>query len=577
MQSKRIRLTVLAVAMASLHAHAFADPYDSSSQANSTQNSADPCAKKTAQATGAIVGALLGGFLGSKIGKGNGNKLATVAGALGGLALGNYIGSEIDRRKCEVSKIAKKNNLEVVITDLSSPPVPDMESDRSRPAPDDRQQRAAPEERVGMSLSIEDRPSEPDVKSVAGGDALGNAGSSTQFESGSAVLSGKAEGYFREIAAQYALPFRGDALPQGASNEQAKAVQGLRQKRILVLGHTDDTGSSRLNADLSEHRARNVARLFGEAGVPVSQIYYQGSGETQPIADNRSEPGRAKNRRVEIVDLTDEAAFQIYLSNRKTNARFYRVPLSAAPELAVATPEPEPVPAKSESKSKIVRHSAPPIKPPSKGSPNPATPAVPNSGVAIAESNGYDFGGKPAAGQVAMLDIGKLVTPRSTFNFISPAMADDMPVTRACSEDRPRFSNAVKTLQNNQEYHVSEYLPNLYDTSWTDRVNGNLVALTHVAVLRDGAAPVRKPTVLIFKASRGKLDANSKADYSTVAEVNTYQGETGLLYRVFLDGPIKCLDVILARDHPVQASNSNLYYQSGRTQMVAAFNPKIAK
>lgn len=568
MQSIRFQRSILAILIAGISCQAIAAPQDQGYQADQ-RNADDPCAKNTSQVAGAVVGALLGAYLGNKVGNGNGRKLATAAGALGGLALGNYVGSELDRRKCEVSRIARKNNLQIVITDVSAQPEQDVNGGARQPGAD----------RVGMSISIEDRPSAVNVSDIAGGDAIGNAASSTQFQSGSDLLSPQANGYFREIAAQYALAFRSDALPQGASQDQFNAVQGLRQKRVLVLGHTDDTGNSRMNADLSEHRARNVASLFADAGMPTSQIYYQGSGETQPVADNRTDAGRARNRRVEIVDLTDEAAFQKYLAGRSTNANFYRVAASpaAVPETATGdAPATLPVATKRNTRLRTADAERAPSRPsPRSGAAQPAAPIA--APTAPLTASAYDFGGQPVGAHPPAIDIGKLVTPKSSFNFISPAMADDLPMARSCGDDRPRVSNPVRGLQGNQEYHVSEYLPNLYGTSWSDRVNGNLVALTNVAVLRDGGAPARKPTVLIYKASPGKSFSNAKPDFSTVADVNTYQGETGLLYRVFVNGPIKCIDVMIPRERSAQAANSNLYYQAGATRMVAAFNPKIAK
>lgn len=556
MYSISLKRSIVAILISGIACQSTANPNPEQPYPSSDQRRGDdPCARNTGQLAGAVLGAVLGGLLGKQIGKGNGKKWATAAGALGGMALGNYFGSELDRRKCELSRIAKNNNLEVVMSDLTVPQDPDG---NSHPRAD------GVNARVGISMSIADQPSSDSASDLAGGDAIGNAALSTQFQSGSDVLSPRAEGYFREIAAQYALPFRADALAPDASQDHINALQGLRQKRLLILGHTDDTGNSRLNADLSEHRARNVARLFGEAGVPVSQIYYQGSGETQPVADNRSAEGRSKNRRVEIVDLTDEATFQVYLASRSTNPNFYRV--TAATAVAQDAPRhEEPVqprqPARTVAQA-AVRHA------PSAS----RTAAAPKPALAD-----YDFGGAPVGHQAAAIDIGKLVTPARSFNFISPAVADDLPMAHSCGDDRPRVANAVKALQTNQEYRVGEYLPNLYDTSWADRVNGNLVALTHVAVLRDGAAPAKKPTVMIFKAAHGKPGADAKPDYSAVADVNTYQGATGLLYRVFVNGPIKCIDLVIPRDRPAMATNSALYYQVGDTRMMAAFNPKIAK
>jgi len=545
----------------------------------------DPCASNQGQVAGAVIGALIGGFLGNKVGNGKGRKVATVAGALGGLALGNYIGSELDRRKCEVSKIAHKNNLAISMTDIALPANPDDYQQEGRPAGN--------ADKVGLSLSIEDRSPSQAATDAAGGDSLGNAALSTQFRSGSDVLTPDAEGYFREIAAQYALAFDGNALPQNANADQARAVQGLRQKRILIVGHTDDTGSSRLNADLSEQRARNVGRLFADAGVPSSQVFYQGSGETQPIADNRSDSGRARNRRVEIVDLPDEQAFQRYLSSRVANTGFYRVTGSATPPASAAADKPARTAAAADKTGATAQASRTQparkdnesgnaqLAQAGKGAKAAASPAA-RQAAAASPAASYDFGGTPVAQKNVAIDIGRPLS-RAGFEFISSAVADDTPTARSCADDHPRIANAVKDLQGNREYHVGQYLPGLYDTSWIDTVNGNMVALTHVAVLRDGGAPARNPTVLIYKAAHGKPTSGSKADFNGVAQVNTYQGDRGLLYRVFVNGPVQCMDLFLPREQAsqpvraVQAVNSNLYYQAGGTKMVATYNPKLAK
>ncbi len=77
---------------------------------------------------------------------------------------------------------------------------------------------------------------------------------------------------------------------------------------IDVYGHTDSTGSDSYNQTLSENRARSVAGYMTSRGVSSRRIQSQGFGETQPVADNFSEAGRAANRRVEIkiVPITQE-------------------------------------------------------------------------------------------------------------------------------------------------------------------------------------------------------------------------------------------------------------------------------
>ncbi|MBI1214080.1 MAG: OmpA family protein [Alphaproteobacteria bacterium] len=69
---------------------------------------------------------------------------------------------------------------------------------------------------------------------------------------------------------------------------------------IEVAGHTDSTGSTRHNQELSERRADAVAGVLEDNGVIAPRMYVEGFGEMHPIASNATAAGRAKNRRVEI-------------------------------------------------------------------------------------------------------------------------------------------------------------------------------------------------------------------------------------------------------------------------------------
>ncbi|HEX9854160.1 MAG TPA: OmpA family protein [Acidimicrobiia bacterium] len=70
---------------------------------------------------------------------------------------------------------------------------------------------------------------------------------------------------------------------------------------LLVAGHTDDVGDDAANLALSEARAQVVVDYFVAGGVEASRLSAIGLGETDPIADNGTEEGRAQNRRIEFV------------------------------------------------------------------------------------------------------------------------------------------------------------------------------------------------------------------------------------------------------------------------------------
>src|SRR5690606_30737081 len=87
----------------------------------------------------------------------------------------------------------------------------------------------------------------------------------------------------------------------------AASLKDNPETNILVIGHTDDTGSDAYNYQLSEKRAASVRSYALSQGISSSRITTEGRGETEPIADNTTEAGRAQNRRVEIVIVANEA------------------------------------------------------------------------------------------------------------------------------------------------------------------------------------------------------------------------------------------------------------------------------
>ena len=75
----------------------------------------------------------------------------------------------------------------------------------------------------------------------------------------------------------------------------------LTESNIIIEGHTDDVGSAEFNQKLSEQRAHAVMKYLIERGVAANRLKSVGYGLTKPVADNKTEDGRARNRRVELV------------------------------------------------------------------------------------------------------------------------------------------------------------------------------------------------------------------------------------------------------------------------------------
>lgn len=83
--------------------------------------------------------------------------------------------------------------------------------------------------------------------------------------------------------------------------EIASVLRKAPSRRIAVEGHTDSVGTIDYNYRLSDARARNVADALRDQGVAGRNISIRAYGETTPIATNRTEEGRRRNRRVEVV------------------------------------------------------------------------------------------------------------------------------------------------------------------------------------------------------------------------------------------------------------------------------------
>jgi outer membrane protein OmpA-like peptidoglycan-associated protein len=80
-------------------------------------------------------------------------------------------------------------------------------------------------------------------------------------------------------------------------------AQGLNQQtamEVRIVGHTDSTGSDAINLPLSVQRAQSARDYLVSRGVSASRISIDGRGAREPIADNSTEAGRARNRRIDI-------------------------------------------------------------------------------------------------------------------------------------------------------------------------------------------------------------------------------------------------------------------------------------
>lgn len=611
--------------------------------------SEDPCsnnARNIGVAAGAVVGTGLGVLI-SKATGGDSKKAILTGAALGAgaaAATGWFVGKNIDQRRCELHKIAERYHIRLHATPIEA---------------------AGQSEPIGLAITL---PEETQ---------------SGHFASGSDIITASARKYFTEIARQYSLSVQlANLKPDATDNEKQALRKQLTDKKILLVGHTDDSGDSANNAELSERRARAVATLFREVGVPDGNLLYQGAGETLPIADNNSVDGRQANRRVEIIDVNDETALQTYLAGRRPNLAFYRVAAESpagdsAKRSSKATPAPAPAATAAASETRAAartRHKASsvppvaattstppvvsippaPVKKPaiitssssasradaqaplivSKRTPKPAivssstaatrsgvvtttvpaikpvvvatpaavkipapaapaaTPATPAKSASVVAAStpakpqaaanvapvpeSINFGGKPATDSNATLSVGKQVSNSGGFSLISKAYASELVILHSCNRDRPRVSGSVRQLKDGKVYAKSEHLPGLYGTSWVDKVNGHLVVLNRVSLLRDSGQADVLPQVNIYKDYDPQRDKNQRPTLSFTPQVNTYRGDKGILYRMFAGSGknLQCMDVLLPLNGGREAQSGLIMYDNRGTTLIAPFQPK---
>lgn len=480
------------------------------------------------------VNCLVGGALGAAIGIGlgtaaanandssaQGKRNAQIAGAVVGGFTGCQLAIMYKNRLERLDQIAKEENLRIQTESLhlqSAVPI------------------AAPET-AGIVAQVEDQ---------------------GMFPSGSDRLSAEGERQLRKLAS---------------------AFVGQADTAILVVGHTDSTGSADTNQKLSERRARAVADLLASQGIARERMYFQGAGASRPVADNSDPLLRGKNRRVEIVEMTNVALLAQRAMAEENNAKY----------LAHGTADPTaPVVAsrkagsqkstKVASKPSSTSSSAKPASKPASSTTStasidkPTQKAAPATTAARTKSGTplIDFGGSPATS--TPWNLGQQITPKSGgFALIGKAYASEVPVS-SCEQDRPRQAGEVISLATGQpleKHATTEYLPGYNNQVWANLVNGHLVTISPVSILREGAAVDKQPFIEIVKNyQRGKQQPSTKVN----AVANAFEGESTVLYRVFSTSPdaaVSCMDVVFSKGN-AKANGGALFYPQGNGEAYTA-------
>jgi outer membrane protein OmpA-like peptidoglycan-associated protein len=108
-------------------------------------------------------------------------------------------------------------------------------------------------------------------------------------------------------------------LPAGRENlrQLANSLRNYPETEVLIVGHTDSQGTDEYNMGLSYRRADAAKAFLVQQGINGARIRVEGRGESEPVADNSTDAGRAQNRRVEVaIFASEEYRQQILNENR---------------------------------------------------------------------------------------------------------------------------------------------------------------------------------------------------------------------------------------------------------------------
>lgn len=483
--------------------------------------------------TGCAVGTGIGALLGHRIGGNDGAWVGAAAGAL----IGCGIGHDMQKRRQALEQLAQQAQLDIEFASISV-------------------DKKAGSSAADMLIASDQQKLESNDKAAFKNyEVVGLAATVNNKDGDNMFLSGR-------------------AAPTPAARTKLKKLAEIYKEsgsNILITGHSDASGNSESNQQLSEERAREVAKIFSEAGIPENKLYFLGAGDSQPLASNADEAGRAKNRRVEVVEISGMPDNLIaYASKQNSNIAF----LSRRSQDKLQ--QHDTTPRKKETIGATTRDSKrdEPLFIPADG----ARELLPAARKVAAPLN---FGGEKVISSGSSYT--QLIGPKKTgsFSLISKAYAQEVGSLN-CAAEGPRRSGDIKSLSTGlpfvrSQYNTSDYLPGMFGTVWTDTVNNHLVALSPVAVLKNTGKSVSQPSLRIWKDYSGQ--AGSEADYTVSTQVETYYGESGLLYRVFPQDasfPVRCMDLVM----PVQKANGvaiagTLYYDNRADLYEQSVIPKM--
>lgn len=422
--------------------------------------------EKVGTVGGAVVGAGLGGWLGNQLG-GDAGAIAGVliGGAIGGY-FGNQLGASFDARDKRLAKIKADTGI-----DIQRSTYPTL-SEKDKPTFEAKIK--------GMN--------EKDKQKAYQSQAIYKAVVPAQFASGSSKLTPRMKSFFYDVAKTY-------------------KKDGIR--KVMIVGHADSQGDARMNQRLSESRAKAVAQAFMSVGYPSSGIYYQGAGESEPIADNSSQKGRAENRRVEVIDAGTSQGLAM--------AKRYSIAESSAVMKKVKSKEPI--------KTKIIVSVAKNL--------SGTDSILPFHGELYNGQQLMESGRKAEVAEKPTGFFGGISTAlnKAAGSLVGEAHASGEQAIPLFLNDDLAIAGKIKRLDGKTKslFSPSDHLPAYYNQPIYTYLDGNaFFSLQPVSVLKEEALANQMPSMIVYKRYDGKGD---KADAKLQGIARLYVSGDNMLYR----------------------------------------------
>jgi outer membrane protein OmpA-like peptidoglycan-associated protein len=465
---------------------------------------------------GCIGGAILGG--GAVLIK-TGDSRKAVLGALAGGAVGCAIGNYLDKREAKLKEIAEANDFKPEFERIAVDKVAGTNFSKD-----------ASENVIASQISINsDKPIFASSKAtVNDSEKLNN-------------LRGFLRGYV-------------NSMTNGS--------------KIYVVGHTDSSGSAEYNQLLSEKRAKYIAQLLVAAGADKNNIFYEGVGESQPVASNQTEVGKAKNRRFELVDV------MVVQEKDKNNKQLDSAQLENVVQVAVAKKK------RIENVTNTLPNTGIKKSSSTKTKQVAMEPQVKKSRVSRRAS--LDLGGIPLKSfdeQYVTAAFGEQGIDTGWGLFAKANASSDTPIVGSCAYTGPVVQSKLKAFNGRpiRQAKVSDSLPNLYGNSWWGMAGTTGVSLGPIGIEKDTLNPTGVPRFSFYKNYR---DPSKSADYAYPVSVETYKGDGTVLVRMYAkddNALIKCSDVVFSTTGQQVTKASAVIYQDDNELMAKAFQLQVVK